>query len=246
MSLDSWTNEEKARLDEIVHSTSAVSTTQALSVRIPAAWAFTRVCLPPLVNTLRERFVFWCADGADIIPAGYLVGWKKGWRHRLGLWHMRFLGSLYDFILKDSTVTVIDSASKEVATIRIHRRLVRMNALEIAGEAEGRLCITFPELSFRSLCYMTISDESGSSFRTLFQWINRGFVPCAESGIVGKVPSFWPLPFTQQHSDELAALLFHPDDLAVVSRLCDRWTPALLTCLCVWAKCFETPRNGYW
>ena len=159
---------------------------------------------------------------------------------------MRFLGSLYDFILKDSTVMVIDSGSKEVATIRIHRRLVRMNALEIAGEAEKRLCITFPGLSFHSLSYMTIFDESSSSFRTLFQWINRGFVPCTESGIVGKVPSFWPLPFTQRHSDELAALLFHPDDFAVVSRLCDRWTPALLTCLCVWAKCFETPRNGYW
>ena len=29
------------------------------------------------------------------------------------------------------------------------------------------------------------------------------------------------------------------------TRICDRWPPALLTSLCIWAKCFETPRNGY-
>ena len=245
MTLDSWINEKVSKLDAVVQSAAAVTIPHALSVRIPCYGEFTRIWLPPVTNTLREQFVFWGKETSDYVSAGYLVGGKSGWRNPRGLWRMRFFGSLFDFVLNNRMATVVDSKSNTVATISIHEHFMRSSLLEVANAKLGNLRIKIPLLSFHPLTYMLVSDESDMSFRVLLQWNVGSCVAFGDRGIVEKTPSFWPSPFPQQDSDELTALLFHPDDFDVVSRICDRWPPALLTSLCIWAKCFETPRNGY-
>ena len=243
MTLESWIDDKASRLNDAVQSTASVTIPHALSVRIPRDGTFTRVWLPPLINSLREQFVFCSEDVAGHIPAGYLVGGKCGWRKRHGLWRMRFFGALFDFILENGLVKVVSPHSGRVATIRIHGRLMRSDVLEMSGSGLGTLRVNIPSLSFHPLTYMVLSDENGLSFRVLLHWDVGGYTALGDKGIVGKTPSFWPNPFREQPSDELTALLFHPEDFEVVSRVCERWTPALLTCLCIWVKCFETPRN---
>ena len=245
MRADFWITDKVSRLNKVIYGKQTATISHALSVRIPRTWEFTRVCLPPVINTLREQFMFWCKDISNYVSAGYLVGWKRGWRKPQGLWRMRFMGSSFDFILNNKMATVVSPVSGSIATIHIRERFLKSSMLEVSTANLGTLRIIIPLLCFHPLTYMVIADEENSSFRVLFQWEFSGYAAFGGQEIVKKVPSFEPSSLPLQNFDEVSALLFHPDDLNVVSRVCERWPPALLTCLCIWAKCFETPRNLY-
>lgn len=244
MTLESWINNREDGLCRALSDTMTPTISHALSVRIQDVGAFTRICVPFVFSSLREEFVFWCTTTYGPTPAGYLVGGKNELRKAQGLWHVRFGDSLYYFILNDKTVNITDPNRKPIAVIHIRPRFLRPDALEITHENVGCLYVNYPLLWHGPFTYMTISNRNRLSFRAMCRCdmhINVAY----GSKILSEVYSFRQNPHANQCQGELAALLFHPDDFHVISSICDKWPPSLLTCICVWAKCYGTPRNGY-
>ena len=244
MDNDLWIGRKIVRHDEVVNGAKIPTVSQALSVRIPNYGNFSRIWLPPFINLLREEYEFWNSNDPCSPPVGYLVGWKCGWSHPSGRWRMRYGRSSYDFALSDRTVMVTDAESKTVAGIHINKRFCEVDTFMVSNVAKERIFINYP-LSFSGTkAYGYVSDEFGLSFRALHSF-NPSLVDSSEylkrDYIDEYLSSNSRLMSPYGHGP--CALLFHPDDSVVVSSFCERWTPSLLTCLCIWARLFVTPRN---